>query len=161
MFSALILGSISGFLGQIFPNLMTSGFFAYLLNIFASPITMFFHLFVGWSGHLFALYFILSTFFVIGVIGLCVVIRDLRTNQTNLALRITRFVFEVLMFVFGVFLIVALSVLGFGILNDSSVWSGAWLIVLIVASFVNLWLRSRLLHEETKSHTTFLSGHEK
>ena len=90
-----MLSAIAGLIGQIFPLAMTQGFFAYVLNLFASPMTMFFHMFVGWSGNLFALYFIISAFFVIGTIGLCIVILDIKTMQTNFALRITRFVFEI------------------------------------------------------------------
>ncbi len=160
MFSALILGAVAGFVGQMFPAVTTQGFFAYVLNLFASPITMFFHMFVGWSGNLFALYFILCAFFVIGIVGLCIVLWDIKTNQTKFALRVTRFVFEIFLFAFGVLLIVSLSIHGFGILNDSSVWSGSWLIILIFISFVSLCIRAYLLHEETKSSTTFLKSHE-
>ena len=40
MFSVMILSSISVLMGQLIPGIMDKGFFAYLLNIFASPIAM-------------------------------------------------------------------------------------------------------------------------
>ena len=156
LFSLIILSSISVFLGQMCTNLLPYGFVAYLLNIFAAPITMLFHLFVGWSGNLIAIYFVVAFFFVIGLVGLCFVLRDIKTNQTLWWIRIVRYIFSIFLLVIAVLTTVSLCIFGFGILNDASVWSGSWIIILIGLCIANFVFKTILLINASKSSTTIV-----
>ncbi len=131
-----ILSAISVFLGHMCTNLLASGFFAYILNIFSAPILMIFPVFVSIFGGLWVVYIIVSVFLILGILGLIFSIKQLK-NDYNYSHFMVNFVCSC----FGIFLaaiiVYSLVVNGFKILSDSSIWSVFWLILFLVGLIWN------------------------
>ncbi len=152
--SLTILSAISVFLGHMCTNLLSSGFFAYILNIFSAPILMIFPVFVNIFGGLWVVYIIVSVFLILGILGLIFSIKQLK-NGYNYGDFMVNFVCSC----FGIFLaaiiVYSLFANGFKILSDSSIWSIFWLI-LFLAGLIWSFVQKIVLLVQYNKHSNIV-----
>lgn len=147
-----ILSAISIFIGQICLNNVNSGFFTYLLNIFSAPILMIYPVFVGLFGGLWVTYLIVSVIFVVGVLSLALVIKQIQSGE-NKTFEITVFVLSCIGLFMAAIIIFSLLTNGIKILSDSSIWSVFWLILFLIGLIWSFVLKLVLLiknHKQSK-----------
>ena len=143
--SLVILSAVSVFLGHLCTNLLGTGFFAYLLNIFSAPILMIFPVLVNLFGGLWVIYVIVSLFFIIGLVNLALSIRELKSDINEYPPFVVSYVCSCLAMLLCGIILYSLCVNGFKLLSDSSVWSVFWLILFLIGIIWSFVLKTILL----------------
>lgn len=145
-----ILCAISVFLGSLCTNLLATGFFAYLLNIFAAPILMIFPVFVGFFGGLWVIYLIVAIFLVVGIVDLLFAIKAIKRETITYSHFIVNYVCSIMGILLCIFVIFSICVNGFKILSDSSIWSVFWLILFVIGIIWSFVLKTIMLAKINK-----------
>lgn len=145
-----ILSAVSVFLGHLCTNLLGTGFFAYLLNIFSAPILMIFPVMVNLFAGLWVIYVIVAIFLVIGIINLTISIKQLQSDTVVYSHFVTNFVCSCLGILLAVVIVYSLCANGFHILSDSSLWSVFWLILFLIGIIWSFVMKIILLVQYNK-----------
>ena len=149
--SLTILSAVSVFLGHMCTNMIGSGFFAYLLNIFSAPILMIFPVFVSIFGGLWVVYIIVSIFLVVGIINLIVSIKLVKDENFNYSCFVTNFICSCIAIFLAALIFYSLIANGFKILSDSSIWSIFWLILFLIGIIWSFVLKIILMVRYNKN----------
>ena len=145
-----ILSAVSVFLGHLCTNLLGTGFFAYLLNIFSAPILMIFPVFVNIFGGLWVIYIIVSVFLIVGIISLAISIKALKSETVVYSHFVTNFVCSCISIFLAAIIVYSLCANGFHILSDSSLWSVFWLILFLIGIIWSFVIKIILLVQYNK-----------